>query len=367
MARAIELYKQKIVTPTAVSVGQDKGGRYFDVLTQEGTKERLRDARVQWRMLRFYKKFTDYKRAGDILKLGSGQISKVLTAAAQESERELVFLYDGDEFINVVSVRHKQIAPTKIHAEVQKAIEEVFGKVPQVHHGDAVWSYRIPVKSEYVAPFLSVDAGSNKGFGHCSIQIFMRLQTIHPLMGKVPCLNWAKIWQPVSDWFGIKINRLEVKIPDGLKEMSAKKIHTLHSDVKAEQFIEPFKEMQHGVQQFKPTIDKAVNSRLKKTEMEAILAAYDSRVDIGDYLQRQILEHVEAESIWGFSNAVSTVRTHGDFRSKAGFDSGQAWKLESIAGEILSLTPMIIELKKQHGDLTTSFLLNPPKKIAAEV
>jgi hypothetical protein len=71
------------------------------------------------------------------------------------------------------------------------------------------------------------------------------------------------------------------------------------------------------------------------------------------------------ETIWGFSNAVSWVRTHGDFKFtnsshpmfKSVEDRDLTWRLEKIAGEVLSLTPTINDIHKKHGDITLEFLV----------
>ena len=77
------------------------------------------------------------------------------------------------------------------------------------------------------------------------------------------------------------------------------------------------------------------------------------------------MKHVEDETVWGFSQAVSWVRTHGDFKFVASAnamfksveDRDLTWRLENIAGEVLGLTPTIIDIHKKFGEITLDFLV----------
>ena len=120
-----------------------------------------------------------------------------------------------------------------------------------------------------------------------------------------------------------------------------------------------------------PIIDKSVHSPLSKTEMENILLAYQSKARsfLPDYIIEQIMAHVEEETVWGFSQAVSWVRTHGAFKFttsshpmfKTVEDRDLTWRLEKIAGEVLSLTPAINDIHKQKAKypdgITLDFLV----------
>lgn len=114
-------------------------------------------------------------------------------------------------------------------------------------------------------------------------------------------------------------------------------------------------------------IDQSIHSPLSKAEMQNILEAYQtkSKSFLPNYIVEQIMKHVDEETVWGFSNAVSWVRTHGDFKFtdsqdpmfKPIEDRDLTWRLESIAGEVLSLTPTINDIHKTHGEMTLEFLI----------
>jgi len=128
------------------------------------------------------------------------------------------------------------------------------------------------------------------------------------------------------------------------------------------------------MQKIVPVIETSIHSELTKPEMQNILLAYQSKAKafLPEYIIEQIMDHVEDETIWGFSQAVSYVRTHGQFKftnsTNAMFkpveDRDMTWKLENIAGEVLSLTPTIIDIHKKHT-ITLEFLVGAEK--AAEI
>lgn len=69
---------------------------------------------------------------------------------------------------------------------------------------------------------------------------------------------------------------------------------------------------------------------------------------------------------WGFANAISYFRTHGDLRKSKNEnreDRELIKKLDNISGEILSLTPTIIHLKEKVGKITSKVLLQAPQTI----
>jgi len=113
-------------------------------------------------------------------------------------------------------------------------------------------------------------------------------------------------------------------------------------------------------------IDESIHSPLSWDEMEAILEAYRRKAGLPKYIAEQILEHVEEATVWGFSQAVSYVRTHGHFKEfkicKDVEDRELTRKLENIAGEVLSLTPTINAFHEKVGDITIEKLLPGEEK-----
>jgi hypothetical protein len=99
-----------------------------------------------------------------------------------------------------------------------------------------------------------------------------------------------------------------------------------------------------------PVIEESRKVQLTKKEMKAILDAYAEKVHLPEYIIEQILDSVEENTVWGFSNAVSWTRTHGQFderRSQLPREQRPLTQiLENIAGEVLSITRTIAKLKK---------------------
>jgi len=106
-------------------------------------------------------------------------------------------------------------------------------------------------------------------------------------------------------------------------------------------------------------INEAVKSPLSKEEMEAILDAYDEKVGIPKYIRKQIMDAVKEETVWGFSQAVSYVRTHGQIKGKAEDRELRSMTrtLDNIAAEVLFLTPAISSIREKVGKITKQVLI----------
>ena len=182
------------------------------------------------------------------------------------------------------------------------------------------------------------------------------------------------MWSMPLKWFNIDTQRLNnvVKIV-GQKNVDALKLAQFHIKADMQKFGERVKEqltnMVKAVESIKTVIDSSVHSPLAKHEMKAILLAYQEKVKLPNYIIEQIMKAVKEKTVWGFSNAISWVRTHGDFKDfricKPVEDRPLTRTLENIAGEVLSLTPTINDFHKKVGEFTLDNLL--PKKEEAVV
>jgi len=116
---------------------------------------------------------------------------------------------------------------------------------------------------------------------------------------------------------------------------------------------------------FLPLIKESRKVKLTKKEMQAILDAYATRVALPKYIIKQILDNVEENTVWGFSQAISWVRTHGQLDERRAQlpreERGITKTLENISGEVISITPTIIKIKQllKNNIITKTALVNP--------
>jgi hypothetical protein len=274
---------------------------------------------------------------------------------------------------------HEQVSWTKVREVVESAIREVTGDVSKPDRDAELpfkWTYGLPVANENVSGWVGVHAGNNIIKGHSAIKVFSRWRTERfddrGGVRRPACLNWCGMWQFPEQFFNVPMKRLN-SIAKIVGKEEVKNIAMLQFHIKPD--MEAFKnELKTGLasmiktmEKIQPVIDTSIHSFLSKVEMENILLAYQTKGKsyIPDYIVEQVMAHVEEETVWGFSQAVSWVRTHGDFKfvtsSNAMFrpveDRDLTWRLENIAGEVLSLTPTINDIHKKHGEITLEFLV----------
>ena len=67
-------------------------------------------------------------------------------------------------------------------------------------------------------------------------------------------------------------------------------------------------------------------------------------------------------TVWGFSQAISYVRTHGEIRGRKGREQKElTWVLERLAGEILSIAKILQDFHAKAGPITYAKLLGHPR------
>jgi hypothetical protein len=352
-------------------VFEDKNGQTLEIA----------DHRLVSRVLMYYAKYTEFKNVAELRKLAPDVLQQALNTAIGKRNKDLKAMYDDQGRLQgIASTMHEQVSWAKVREVVESAIQEVTGQVSKPENGELPfkWTYGLPVKNENVSGWVGVHAGNNIIKGHSAIKVFSRWRTERfdekGGVRRPACLNWCGMWQFPEQFFNVPMKRLDsiAKIvgAEGIKDVAMLQLH-LKPDMEAfkTELKTGLANMIKTMEKIQPVIDKSIHSPLSRLEMENILLAYQtkSKSYIPEYVMEQILKHVDEETVWGFSQAVSWVRTHGDFKfvssSNAMFkpveERDLTWRLENIAGEVLSLTPTINDIHKKHGEITLEFLVGP--------
>jgi hypothetical protein len=347
---------------------------------RNGQSLEISDGRLVSRVLMYYAKYTDFKNVAELRKLAPDVLQQALNTAIPKRGKVLKAMYDEQGRLQgIASIMHEQVSWAKVREVVETAIREVAGSVSKPDRDAELpfkWTYGLPVQNENVSGWVGVHAGNNIIKGHSAIKVFSRWRTERfddrGGVRRPACLNWCGMWQFPEQFFKVPMKRLD-SIAKIVGAEQIRDVSMLQFHIKPD--MEAFKtELKTGLVQMimtmekiQPVIDKSIHSPLSKVEMENILLAYQTKGKsyIPDYIAGQIIAHVDEETVWGFSQAVSWVRTHGDFKfvtsTNAMFkpveERDLTWRLENIAGEVLSLTPTINDIHKKHGEITLEFLV----------
>lgn len=361
-----------------------RGGLKLEITDERGATIEVEGTRLVSRVLQYLRPFTSMKDAGlrALKQVKPSKLEKMLNKALKKSKKEMKFLFDDEGNLRgIASTMHQQISWKRVREIIQSAVSEVCGSVQQPEsygHFDADhpfrWTYKLPLDNENVSAWVGVHAGNNIIKGRSGIHVWSRWRTERGGGVKRPaCLNWCGMWELPLKWFNIDVERLDnIYKVLGEEQVEALKLAQFHIKPNLESFKQNVKEqlakMVKSVEALQPIIDQSIHSPLNKQEMEAILTAYEARVHLPKYIVKQILEHVEEETVWGFSQAISWVRTHGKFKMfricKPIEDRQLTKTLENIAGEVLSLTPTINDFHEKVGDITLERLLPKEKAVA---
>lgn len=308
-------------------------------------------------------------------------LQNALNSAIQKRNKPLKAMYDPStgRLSGVASTMHEQVSWAKIKELIEKIVLEQTGEV--VEPEDSVhpfkWSYRVPGTNKNVSTWVGVHAGNNIIKGKSGIRIFSRFRTEReggaPGGARIPaCHNWCGMWQFPQQFFKIDLKELRtIQKVIGAENVENIQMLQFHLKPDMEQFQKDLtsgiSKMIKSMAKVTVVIDKSIKSPLNRNEMQNILWAYQSKSKsyLPDYIIEQIMKAIEEETVWGFSQAVSWVRTHGNFKftdsTNAMFktveDRDLTWRLENIAGEVLSLTPTINDIHKQGGEITLEFLV----------
>lgn len=366
------MYDEKENTLEEVKFGANQKGRYMKLIDEEGNEYTTVDKRVHWRTFRFLDNFVEDATPDDMRTMSVGELSEVLTQAAKERGEEFKFLTLGDEFINLVSKQHKQIPWSDVREAVKEAVIEVSGEEPEIEE----WSpkninYGLPVDNEYIDGYLATDLGSNSGIGRASILTFPRTKVIHNVFGEHgPCLNWSRAWIKVDRVANFNMRGKTTGQTLGLEDLRTRDIHTKEQDITPDSFTNIVDDFISGINKAEEGIEEAINEEMSKKEMVEALYVYHNNGVIPKYVIPMIMNRVQAQTVWGFANAITRVRTHAteDFRTRKGdpFHSDLANKLEKMSAEIQSIIPGIKELHNRGITISQELLTDPPEEFSVE-
>jgi len=364
------MFYEQVFGPVEIRIERDEetGQRFMTLIDANGETMTIVGRTLQTKVCYYLRKYTEFKdlhTCKPMLDLKDRKLEKTLQKALgvgieKERPQEFKFLFTkGGELRAITSSLHRQVPWSDIRGVVENAISTKFGKVETNEFGRARTSYRLPISNDNVSAHVGVDFGNN--YGKRGIRIFPRIRTERGFGGQAPCMNWANLWQIPTKMFEVDVERLH----GHGEELLIKKIHIKdtgdHFDAVTEEILSGLDKLIVAMEGYLQRVNDSVKLKLTKKEMSAILEAYAKKVGLPKYIQEQIMANVKERTVWGFSNALSYVRTHGNFkeskRTKNLEDRRLVQKLENIAGEVISLTPTIANLKKKVGKITLEVLI----------
>ena len=376
-------YEERKILPVRVSFGVDKRSLRDGTIEEieyavlhgkrRGEKIKITNPKVFRKVLRYLNRYTEYEKVSELRKVAKPELAKILTKAVVERNKPMKFLQHPStgKLVGVTSGQHKQISWDKVRDVVENAVGEVYKETESHEFSQNHWAYRMPLGMKYVEPWADVYGGSNVGFGRCAIKVSSRIRTTRPFGKHAPCLNWARFWGITTKWFSIEVRRLSNVVElvglDKLEGFFMKAIHITSTEFSIENLKYQFEKVRDSTKAIIPIINQSVHEPLEKSEMQAILLAYQYNVNLPEYITEEIMDAVREETVWGFSNAISCVRTHSPYKriKLPREQTGLTYKLDNIAAEVLSLTPTIKEIKEKVGKIDIETLLRPKPKIYA--
>jgi len=352
---------------------------------QNGEKLKVEGTSLVSRVLGYLQPYTSLSSVSEIKDKPETEMQEILANAlvkVKEKGKQIKGLFDKKgNLCGIASTIHKQISWQQVRNIIETAVKEVCGKVvqPEGSQHPFRWSYQVPVANKEVSAWIGVHGGNNLIQGRSGIHVWSRWrnereETDRGGIRRPACLNWCGMWQAPLQFFKIDASRLDnIYKVLGAENVEALKLAQFHINPDMQKFSEEvktqLKSMVKAMKKMRVVIDQSINSPLSFSEMAAILEAYSRKAGIPEYVVEQIMNHAKEmgqETIWGFSNAVSWVRTHGEFKNfaicKPVEDRELTRKLENIAGEVLSLTPTINDIHKRVGEITLERLLPAESK-----
>ena len=364
------MFYERVFGPTSVEVKVDpKTGKRVSIVLRDAHGENLtiKDSHALRRFYHYLRLPLGLKFR-DIYSVEPEKQQQHLNKSLREKPRELKFLFDENgNIVSTVTPLHKQISWRQVREAVENAITDVYGDVETSDGLQNIWSYRMPIENDKVSLWAKVHAGNNIIKGHSAVRISTRIRTEFDTASdgmRPPCLNWANLWQQPLRFFNIEVKRLsdliETPGPIGLTSYD---IHIKSTEISEDLFIEPLQQLKETAETLviDELVEKAIKEPLSLTEMVDILDAYAVKAKIPVYIRDAILDKAveEEKTVWGFSQAISWVRTHGELKKGRlpREQRGIVKKMENMAGEILSLAPTIADFHDKEGDITYEKLM----------
>ena len=366
-------YYERVFSPEKIRVVVNDDKSLSLILTDGLGKElTVTGSRLVSRVMRYI--VGKDAKVSELREMEQGQLEKVLMTRVKAKPRTLKAMFDENGNLQgIASELHRQINWAEIRNIVERAIKNVCGFV-ELPEGSAFhpnrWTYKLPLENENVSAWVGVYTGNNIIKGRSGVRLFSRWRTEREGesggVKRPACLNWCGMWEVPLQWFDIDVERLDNIVKaigsENVQNLNMLQLHFKTDMAEFERKVsDQVANLAKSVEAIKTVIDESIHSALSIGEMASILEAYRVKAKLPKYIIEQILAHVEEETVWGFSQAVSWVRTHGDFKDfkicKPVEERPLTQKLENIAGEVLSLTPTINDFHKKVGEITLERLL----------
>jgi len=368
------LYGEKLIEPARIEYKYDVENdfEYCVVTTTDGEEIKIESPAAMRMFFYYYRSKLDFPLK-ELKNKDWNEKTKIINELITKYPKKFKLQLDNKtgEVLFVRSERFNQISWRDIRAAVESTIMEIYGEMPE--HFDRLpnaWNFKIPIQHEWLDFWYEVYAGHNLGLkANKSIQIRVRARTIKALKGMdSPCLNWSTFHVP-AHWFRIKTRHIRDIMPK-IPNLSVRTIHLKGQNIQKvtkEHLVKIFKEQREALEDSIKVLDKYIHHSLTEDDIKAIVEAYKEYYKLPKYVVEDVYDLIKEPTIFGLSNAFSFFRTHCEYKrtKKPREEAGLTRKLDFIAGELIVVSPLIVELKKKFGTLSKELLLEP-KKVAPE-
>lgn len=364
LATPTGLYEEKTILPTHIEFIYDEDTKKeFAKVTTSDEEFIISDKRAYKMFFYYY----DKKHLHKLLQLPPEEKTTVINKFLKYNAKKFKLQLNSDgEVAFIVSNKFQQIAWDVVKTAVNSAIAKTYKVMPETFDRlPNAWDYKMPLKHDYLDFWCEVYAGRNLGSqSQRTLTIAVRARTIVPLKGmKSACLNWST-WKPVSNWFNVATRHINNVAPS-IKNLITKSIHVKQGKdrIDIQELTTAFKEQAKALNKSIKVIDNCIHTELDKDEIQAIIEMYAITKHLPKYVLKDLPDLIKEPTIWGLSNAFSFFRTHCEYKrtKKPREEAGLTTTLDFIAGELMIVSPLIAELKKQFNKITKDLLLTPPK------
>ena len=364
LATPTGLYEEKTILPTHIEFIYDEDTKKeFAKVTTSDEEFIISDKRAYKMFFYYY----DKKHLHKLLQLPPEEKTTVINKFLKYNAKKFKLQLNSDgEVAFIVSNKFQQIAWDIVKTAVNSAIAKTYKVMPETFDRlPNAWDYKMPLKHDYLDFWCEVYAGRNLGSqSQRTLTIAVRARTIVPLKGmKSACLNWST-WKPVSNWFNVATRHINNVAPS-IKNLITKSIHVKQGKdrIDIQELTTAFKEQAKALNKSIKVIDNCIHTELDKDEIQAIIEMYAITKHLPKYVLKDLPDLIKEPTIWGLSNAFSFFRTHCEYKrtKKPREEAGLTTTLDFIAGELMIVSPLIAELKKQFNKITKDLLLTPPK------
>jgi len=364
LATPTGLYEEKTILPTHIEFIYDEDTKKeFAKVTTSDEEFIISDKRAYKMFFYYY----DKKHLHKLLQLPPEEKTTVINKFLKYNAKKFKLQLNSDgEVAFIVSNKFQQIAWDVVKTAVNSAIAKTYKVMPETFDRlPNAWDYKMPLKHDYLDFWCEVYAGRNLGSqSRRTLTIAVRARTIVPLKGmKSACLNWST-WKPVSNWFNVATRHINNVAPS-IKNLITKSIHVKQGKdrIDIQELTTAFKEQAKALNKSIKVIDNCIHTELDKDEIQAIIEMYAITKHLPKYVLKDLPDLIKEPTIWGLSNAFSFFRTHCEYKrtKKPREEAGLTTTLDFIAGELMIVSPLIAELKKQFNKITKDLLLTPPK------